>query len=171
MNKFLSFFQSTVKATAKLITDLISTQLKKSKQEPLVNQQTQHSCNNLNILLQLQYELGYIFSRITPPVGLSKIVYLSDLIPDGCLNNEIIIFRWQKNFACRQYSLPALVEIKTKLNIVIRTFRQRFINQCQTLPMPDNEFLIQQFPLTFRGFLIVHIVDAPMDIRLYVKVW
>lgn len=165
------YLKDTARETANLITDKLRTERQKQTQTQQQIRQDQQAAYFNNIMLQLQYELWYILRHTTPPSGLIKIIYVSDLLPSGWKiipDGILFAFRWNKSNA-EPFHRAYLDIIKERLNAAIFTLRQRLLNEFGALPYPENELLWQQFPLIFIGFFIQQIIDTPTDIVLIVK--
>lgn len=120
--------------------------------------------------LQLQAELATIFGSMSAPSRLTQIKFPSDLRIENNTNDNYCVFRfrWLKE-NIEKISYPVLNEIKNSLNVTILENQQRLLNTASTLSFPDNEFLIQSYPFTARGFRIIACLDNALDIELVIQ--
>lgn len=114
--------------------------------------------------LQLQAELFEIFSQVSAPATLRQIKYPSDLVSTNFADaDNIFRFCWAKQNN-EKLPLAILNPLTKKFNGVILAYRQRLLNTPN-----DPCWLVQAYPFTMNGFIVIGCLDRILDLELVIQ--
>lgn len=169
----LEFLNQSLKNLANIIGDKYQQSHEQWQKEQRAAQKQQADYINTQIQLQLQMELFTALSESTAPKCLRKLNYPADLLISGYSIDKTgtvgYYFLWEKSESfVTPFLLPVLTNIQNRLNIVLKTYQTRLYNQCVRMPSYE-EYLLYNFPLTYKGFFIANCCDDTQNPQNYIK--